>query len=35
MQWEAVIGLETHTHLLNAAHRNQTVADWHQSIPDA
>ena len=35
MQWEAVIGFEAHTHLLNATRRNQPVADWHQSIPDA
>jgi hypothetical protein len=35
MEWETVIGLETHAQMLNAAHQYQTVSDWHQSVPDA
>lgn len=35
MQWETVIGLETHAQMLNAAHQYQTVTGWHQSVPDA
>jgi hypothetical protein len=35
MEWETVVGLETHAQMLNTAHQYQTVTDWHQSVPDA
>ena len=35
MDWETVIGIETHAQIPNAAHQYQTVTDRHQSVPDA
>jgi hypothetical protein len=35
MNWETVIGIETHAQMLNPAHQYQTATGWHQSIADA
>jgi Asp-tRNA(Asn)/Glu-tRNA(Gln) amidotransferase B subunit len=40
MQWETVIGIETHAQLstvpkmIDAAHQCQTVTGWCQSVPE-
>ncbi len=35
MEWEIVIGRETHAQMLDAAHQYQTATDRHQSVADA
>jgi len=35
MQWETVIGLETHAQMLGAAHQCPTVTDRRRSVRDA
>ena len=40
MQWESVIGIETHAQLstvsklIDAAQQYRTVTGWRQSVPD-
>jgi hypothetical protein len=35
MEWETVIGLETHAQILNTVHQYQTMSGWRQSVVDA